>query len=308
MGLRHFLSSDDISVAEQADLVRRAIRLKKARSHLGHALKGRSVGLIFEKPSTRTRVSFEVAVAELGGHPVVLRSEELQLGRGETAEDTAKVLSRYLDAIVIRTFGQDRIEQLASESSVPVINALSDFEHPCQALSDVMTVVERFDDSRQIRLTYVGDGNNVCHSLLIASAKAGFARVEVASPHGYEPIEAVVERAVEIGAETGTEIEISNDPIKACKGAHVLYTDVWASMGREAEREARLTAFDGFAVTGERLADAADGAIVMHCLPAHRGEEITADVIDGPASVVWDQAENRLHAQKALLEWLVPTR
>lgn len=302
---RHFLSADDLDSGEQAALVHRGIQLKKAHRNHQLSLHGRSVGLIFEKPSTRTRVSFEVAVAELGGHPLVLRSDELQLGRGETVEDTARVLSRYLDAVVIRTFAQDRVEQFASESSIPVVNALSDFEHPCQALADVMTIVERFEDPKGLRLAYIGDGNNVCHSLLIAAAKAGFARIEVASPRGYEPVEAVVERAAEIGEETGTGIEVGHDPIKAAKDADVLYTDVWASMGQESEREARLKAFAGFTISSELLADAAPGAIVMHCLPAHRGEEIEADVMDGSALAVWDQAENRLHIQKALLEWLV---
>lgn len=305
MALRHFLSSGDVSVSEQSALIARAIELKKKRGAHPRSLEGRSVGMIFEKPSTRTRVSFEVAVAELGGHPLILRMDELQLGRGETVEDTARVLSRYLHAIVIRTFAQDKLEQLASESKVPVVNALSDFEHPCQALADVMTAIEKIGNPKEVRMTYIGDGNNVCHSLLIAAAKAGFARVEVASPPGYEPVEAVVERAAEIGLETGSEVENGTDPVKAAKGANVIYTDVWASMGQEQEREARLTAFEGFSITSQLLSEAAPDVIVMHCLPAHRGEEISADVIDGPASVVWEQAENRLHVQKALLEWLM---
>lgn len=305
MALRHFLSSDDVSIPEQAALIGRGIELKKKRGSHPRSLKGRSVGMIFEKPSTRTRVSFEVAVAELGGHPLVLRMDELQLGRGESIEDTARVLSRYLHAIVIRTFAQDKLEQLASESDIPIVNALSDFEHPCQALADVMTAVEKMGNPNQVRLAYIGDGNNVCHSLLIASAKAGFGRIDVASPPGYEPVEAVVERAVEIGRDTGTDIEVGSDPVKASKGANVFYTDVWASMGQEESREARFRAFEGFSITSELLSEAAPGAIVMHCLPAHRGEEIAADVIDGSASVVWDQAENRLHVQKALLEWLM---
>jgi ornithine carbamoyltransferase len=263
--------------------------------------------MLFEKPSTRTRVSFEVAISELGGYPVVLRSDEVQLGRGETIPDTARILSRFCDAIVIRTFAQERLTTLAGAASVPVVNALSDEEHPCQALADIMTIGERFDDLSSVRLCYLGDGNNVSHSLLLAGAKAGLARVDVAAPPNYEPDPAVVARAQAIGEETGTVIAVSNDPAAAARGAHVLYTDVWASMGRESEREERLGRFRGFAVTSAIMADAAPGAIVMHCLPAHRGEEIDAEVIDGPASAVWDQAENRLHTAKAVLEWVLPS-
>ncbi|MGH2768059.1 MAG: ornithine carbamoyltransferase [Acidimicrobiales bacterium] len=296
--LRHFLSSDDISPAEQEELIARARELK--RGHEGRPLEGLTVGLLFEKPSTRTRVSLEVAVVELGGHAVVLRAEELQLGRGETLEDTARVLSRYLDCLVVRTFAQKRLETLASASSIPVVNALTDLEHPCQALADLMTIAERFEDIAAVELAYVGDGNNVCHSLLLAGAKAGLAALRVACPPGYEPDPRVVERA-----RAGTRVIVGDDPAGACRGAHVLYTDVWASMGQESERGARLEAFRGFDLSAKRLGEAARGAIVLHCLPAHRGEEIAAEVIDGPASAVWDQAENRLHTQKALLEWIL---
>jgi ornithine carbamoyltransferase len=299
---RHFLSSDDLTPAEQAELVRCAAERKRNRGRHPRTLEGRTVALIFEKPSTRTRISFETAVVELGAHPVVLRGDELQLGRGETLEDTARVLGRYVHAVVVRTFGQDRLAALAAASSIPVVNGLSDHEHPCQALADVLTIREHFPAVGDVVLTYLGDGNNVCHSLLLAGGKAGFAEVRVASPEGYEPDPAVVARAAEIGAETGTAIRVLPDPSEACKGATVLSTDVWASMGREDERVLRLKAFAGYELTADRLAEAAPGAIVMHCLPAHRGEEIAADVIDGPASVVWDQAENRLHVQKALLE------
>lgn len=304
MSLRHFISSDDVSAAEQEELLRSAAELKAAGRNHPRPLEGRSVALIFEKPSTRTRVSFDVAVAELGGHPLVLRSDELQLGRGETIEDTARVMSRYTDALVVRTFEQERLVRLASAASVPVINALSDLEHPCQALADVMTILERFEDRAGLRVVYLGDGNNVCHSLLLAGAKAGFGAVIASTPPGYQPAVSVLERAQAIGAETGTAIEVTRDPAEACKGAHVLYTDVWASMGQEAEHEARVRVFQHYRLSGERLADADPGAIVMHCLPAHRGEEID-EVIDGPASAVWDQATNRLHAQKALLGWLL---
>ncbi len=305
MTLRHFLSSDDLSVVEQVALIERARELKKLGRDHPRPLEGRCVALIFEKPSTRTRTSVEVAVVALGGHPVVLRGDELQLGRGETIGDTARILSRYVDCLVVRTFGQERLGELAEAASVPVINALSDLEHPCQALADLMTVEERFPDLSRVSLAYLGDGNNVCHSLLLSGALAGLAGVEVACPQGYEPAPAIVERARAIGARTGTRILISDDPVAACRGAHVLYTDVWASMGKEAERAARLAAFAKFAVSPDRLAEAASEAIVMHCLPAHRGEEIAAEVIDGPASVVWDQAGNRLHVTKALLEWVM---
>ncbi|MCA1840327.1 MAG: ornithine carbamoyltransferase [Actinomycetota bacterium] len=305
MTVRHLLSSDDIDTSEQLQLTMRAIELKKQRGSHVMPLMGTSVGLIFEKPSTRTRVSFEVAVRELGGHAVVLRGDELQLGRGETIEDTGRVLSRYLHAIAIRTFGQERLESLADSSTIPIINALSDLEHPCQALADVMTIAERFPDAASVNLAYLGDGNNVCHSLLLAAAKAGYSSVTVACPEGFEPIEPIVEQASAIGKETGCAIEITNDPVSASKGANVLYTDVWTSMGQEEEKEQRLESFRGFEVSSDRLAEAALDVIVLHCLPAHRGEEIDADVIDGPSSAVWDQAENRLHAQKALLEFLI---
>jgi len=302
---RHFLSSDDLTAAEQAAVIRRAVDLKKRRREHARSLEGLSVAMIFEKPSTRTRVSFEVAVGELGGRPVVLKPDEMQLGRGETIPDTARILSRFCDAIVVRTFGQERLTQLAAVASVPIVNALSDEEHPCQALADVMTMGERFGDLRPVRLCYLGDGNNVCHSLLLAGAKAGLARVDVASPPGYEPDPAVVARARSIGEETGSVIAVSNEPAAAARGAHVLYTDVWVGMGQEAERAERLARFRGFAVSSAIMAEAAPGAIALHCLPAHRGEEIDAEVIDGPASAVWDQAENRLHTAKAVLEWVL---
>jgi ornithine carbamoyltransferase len=302
---RHLLSSDDLTSAQQASIIARAVHVKKDRREHALTLEGRSVAMIFEKPSTRTRVSFEVAVSELGGHPLVLKPDEVQLGRGETIPDTARILSRFCDAIVIRTFAQHRLTALAEAASIPVVNALSDEEHPCQALADVMTIGERFDDLSSVRLCYLGDGNNVCHSLLLAGAKAGLERVDVAAPPGYEPDAAVVARAQAIGEETGTVIAVSNEPAAAARGAHVVYTDVWASMGRESEREERLARFRGFAVSSAIMANAAPGAIAMHCLPAHRGEEIDAEVIDGPASAVWDQAENRLHTAKAVLEWVL---
>ncbi|MEX2587060.1 MAG: ornithine carbamoyltransferase [Actinomycetota bacterium] len=303
--MRDFLSSDDVNPEEQSALIRRALDMKSGKKAKSKPLGGCSVGLIFEKPSTRTRIAFEAAVFELGGHSITLRADELQLERGETLEDTGKVLSGYLAAIVVRTFGQDRLESMADASSIPVVNALSDLEHPCQALADVMTVQEHFDDLSKVDLVYLGDGNNVCHSLLLAGAKAGLGRIRVACPKGFEPIEPVLDRAVAIGAETGCEITVSDDPAEAVKGADVLYTDVWTSMGRESEQVERVGVFEKYRVDQLLLGAAAPGAIVMHCLPAHRGQEISSEVMDGPASVVWQQAANRLPAQKALLEWLV---
>jgi ornithine carbamoyltransferase len=295
-----YLSVDDLSPKELGELLDLAADVKARPDVYAGRLAGRSIALIFEKPSTRTRVSFEVGVVQLGAHPVVLSSTELQLGRGETIEDTGRVLSRYLDAIVLRTFEQERLEVLAGAADVPVVNSLSDFEHPCQALADLLTMRERLGSLEGRTLTYLGDGNNVAHSLLLGGAKAGM-RVRVATPAGFEPIPQVVKRATEIAAGTGGAVEISNDPVEAARHADVLYTDVWASMGQEAEADERLLVFTPYGVTQALVGSAADDVVVMHCLPAHRGQEIAADVIDGPRSAVWDQAENRLHTQKALL-------
>ncbi|GIU96585.1 MAG: ornithine carbamoyltransferase [Actinomycetota bacterium] len=297
---RHFLSVDDLDAEELLDLLDLADRLKADRSLYRGALDGRSVALIFEKASTRTRVSFEVGLAQLGAQPIALAAGDLQLGRGETIEDTGRVLSRYVDAVVLRTFEQDRLEALARAASVPVVNALSDFEHPCQALADLQTVRERLGGLAGRVLTFVGDGNNVAHSLLLAGAKAGMI-VRVATPPGFEPIPLVVQRASEIASTTGGSVEVGNDPKSAALGAHALYTDVWASMGQEEEADERSLVFPAYRIDEELLGLAAPDAIVLHCLPAHRGQEITDEVIDGPRSAVWDQAENRLHAQKALM-------
>jgi ornithine carbamoyltransferase len=300
---RDYLSVDDLSAPELASVLSLAGKLKADRHMHADALAGRSAALIFEKSSTRTRVSFEVGVAQLGGHPITLSSGDLQLGRGETIEDTGRVLSRYVDVIVLRTFEQERLEALAGAASVPVVNALSDFEHPCQALADLLTVGEHLGGLDGRVLTYVGDGNNVAHSLLLAGAKAAMT-VRVATPVGFEPIPQVVERAEEIAAETGGSVEVGTDPAQAAAGAHVLYTDVWASMGQEDETEERSLIFRPYQLN-ETLIEAADpGVLVMHCLPAHRGEEISDRAIDGDRSVVFDQAENRLHTQKALLVFL----
>jgi len=300
---RDYLSVDDLTAQELASVLSLAGKLKADRHMHTDALTGRAAALIFEKSSTRTRVSFEVGVAQLGGHPITLSSGDLQLGRGETIEDTGRVLSRYVDVIVLRTFEQERLEALASAASVPVVNALSDFEHPCQALADLLTVEEHLGSLAGRVLTYVGDGNNVAHSLLLAGAKAAMT-VRVATPVGFEPIPQVVERAEEIAAETGGAIEVTTDPAAAALGAHVLYTDVWASMGQEQEAEERALIFRPYQLN-EALVDLADPRVlVMHCLPAHRGEEIADRAIDGGHSVVFDQAENRLHTQKALLVFL----
>ncbi|MBA3727806.1 MAG: ornithine carbamoyltransferase [Actinobacteria bacterium] len=297
---RDFLSIDDLSPEELADLLDLAQKLKASPGDYADRLRGLAIAMIFEKPSTRTRISFEVGIASLGAHPLALSSAELQLGRGETIEDTGRVLNRYVDAVVLRTFGQERLELLARAADIPIVNALSDFEHPCQCLADLLTVREHRGELGGLVLTYLGDGNNVAHSLLLGGAKAGMT-VRVATPPGYEPIPQVVRRAEDIAAERGGGVEVTNDAAAACRGADVLYTDVWASMGQESEATARTLVFGGFQLSQQAVDAAAEQVIVMHCLPAHRGQEITDEVIDGPHSVVWDQAENRLHTQKALL-------
>jgi ornithine carbamoyltransferase len=301
---RHFLRDDDLSPDELAAVLDEAERLKKDPYSARPLAGPRSVAVIFEKPSTRTRLSFEVGIAELGGHPVVIDAGTTQLGRGETLEDTARVLSRYVAAIVVRTFGQERLEALATASTVPVVNALTDLAHPCQALADLLTIRAERGRLAGLTLTYVGDGNNVAHSLLLAGAAAGMT-VRVASPPGYQPDAGIVGRAAELAARTGGDVRVTADPREAATGADVLYTDVWTSMGQEHEAGARLAALEPDRLDADLLALAAPTAIVLHCLPAHRGEEVSAEVLDGPASRVWDQAENRLHAQKALLCFLL---
>jgi len=304
---RHFLVDDDLSAAEQAAILDEADRMKKDRNAVRPLEGPRSVAVVFEKPSTRTRLSFEIGIAELGGHPVILDAQSTQLGRGETIEDTARVMSRYVDAIVIRTFGQDRIEALAAAADVPVVNALTDFAHPCQALADLQTIREHKGTLAGLTLAYLGDGNNMAHSLLLAGAIAGM-HVRVGSPKGFDPLPEVMARAGDIAATSGGSVAATNDALEAADGADVLYTDVWASMGQEAEAASRLEPFRPFCIDGRVVAAAADDVVVMHCLPAHRGEEIAADVIDGSHSIVFDQAENRLHAQKALLSFLIAPR
>jgi ornithine carbamoyltransferase len=299
---RSYLTVTELSADELVWVLNRADEHRMDRRRRD-TLAGRTIGLIFEKPSTRTRVSFEVGIAELGGTPLVLSSRDLQLGRGETVADTARVLSRYVHGLVVRTFAQQRLEELATHGTVPVVNALSDHSHPWQALADLQTVRARFGTLAGVRLAYVGDGNNVAHSLLRAGALAGM-HVVVVAPEGHGPDADVVAEAADLCDATGGSVAVTDDPTIGVKGANVIYTDVWASMGQEDEHDARVAAFRAYQVDDTLLGAAADDAIVLHCLPAHRGEEITAEVIDGPRSAVWDQAENRLHAQKALLELL----
>jgi ornithine carbamoyltransferase len=305
---RHFLRDDDLSPAEQAEVLALAAELKRTR-HTAEApmpLAGpRAVAVLFDKPSTRTRVSFSIGVAELGGYPLVIDAAGSQLGRGEPVEDTTRVLDRQAAAIVWRTFGQDRIEAMASVSRVPVVNALTDEYHPCQILADLQTIAERKGALAGLTLTYLGDGaNNMAHSYLLGGATAGM-HVRIGSPEAFQPSKDVLERAAEIAAGTGGSVLWTADPAEAAEGADVLATDTWVSMGQEDEYEARIAPFLPYAVDDAALGRAADGAVVLHCLPAYRGKEIGASVIDGPQSAVWDEAENRLHAQKALLLWLL---
>jgi len=295
---RHFTRVLDWSADELLVLLALADDLKQAqRQGQGHRLlPGRTLGMIFEKPSTRTRVSFEVGIAQLGGTGLYLAGADLQLGRGETIKDTATVLSRYLDAIMIRTFAQTDVDELAANAAVPVINGLTDSTHPCQALADAMTIRERLGRLDGVRVAYVGDGNNVLHSLAAVCNRLGLSIV-AAVPGGYDPDPAEVERA--------GGLEVVRDPREAAEGADVLYTDVWTSMGQDEEREQRLRDLAGFGIDTELVRLAGPDAIVLHCLPAHYGEEITEEIVYGPQSAVWDQAENRLHAQKALMALVI---
>jgi ornithine carbamoyltransferase len=303
---RHFLRDDDLSPDEQAQVLVLAAQLKANRPGGPRPLDGpRTVALIFDKPSTRTRVSFSIGIAELGGYPLVIDAQNSQLGRGEPIEDTARVLDRQCAAIVWRTFGQERIEAMASASRVPVINALTDEFHPCQILADLQTVAERRGALPGLTIAYLGDGaNNMAHSYLLGGALAGM-HVRVGSPEGYQPDPVILDRAGRVAAGTGGSVVWTSDAVEAADGADVLATDTWVSMGQEDEGGRRATPFAPYAIDATALARAADDAIVLHCLPAHRGKEIAAEVIDGPNSAVWDEAENRLHAQKALLCWLL---
>lgn len=303
---RDFLSVNNFSKKELQEILALALRLKRelkeGREH--HLLKGRTLGMIFQKPSTRTRVSFEVAMWQLGGQALFLNAQDLQIGRGEPLKDTARTLSRYLDGIMIRTFAHSEAEELAAYASVPVINGLTDLLHPCQAMADMLTLLERFGRLEGLQLAYVGDGNNVAHSLMLAAARLGV-QMAVATPPGYEPNREIVDAAKIDSALTGTSLLVTNDPALAVLGAQAVYTDVWASMGQEAEHAERCALFQPYQLNSRLLAQAAPGAMVLHCLPAHRGEEITEQVLEGPQTAVFEQAENRLHVQKAILAALL---
>jgi ornithine carbamoyltransferase len=303
---RDFLRVNDWEAADLLTLLEVADRLKaRQEQRVEHRyLPGRTLGMIFQKPSTRTRVSFEVGISQLGGTGLYLAAADLQLGRGETIKDTARVLARYLDGIMIRTFKQSDVDELAAHSDVPVINGLTDEFHPCQALADVMTIRERFGSFDGVRVAYLGDGNNVCHSLMLACAKLGM-HFRAATPAGYEPSAKVVAWADAAASDSGGSVTILGDPHEAAADADVLYTDVWTSMGQDEERERRLNDLAGYRIDDDLLRLASDRSVVLHCLPAHYGEEITEEVLYGPRSAVWDQAENRLHAQKALMALVI---
>jgi ornithine carbamoyltransferase len=302
---RDLLSSADLNREQTLALLQLAADLKAGRSsiHLG----GTTLGLIFSKASTRTRVSFTVAMARLGGQTIDLNPQVSQVGRGEPVADTARVLSRYVDALAIRTFAQSELEEYAHWASIPVINALTDLEHPCQALADFLTLQEAFGDIQGRTLTYLGDGNNVAHSLMLCGALLGV-NVRVGCPAGFEPDAGVLERSRQLAAASGATVEVLHEPVAAVRGAHALYTDVWASMGQEQEKAERERAFTGWCLDEALIAEADSRAIVLHCLPAYRGLEISAGAIEGPSSRVFDQAENRLHAQQALLAALLTSR
>jgi ornithine carbamoyltransferase len=302
---RHFLRDDDLTPAEQAAVLDLADQMRKNRFGYETLAGPRTVAVLFDKPSLRTRVSFSVGIAELGGYPLVIDSQSTHFGRGETIEDAARVLSRQVVAIAWRTFEQQRLEALASASTVPVINALTDQFHPCQVLADLQTVREHYGSLAGLTLCFLGDGSsNMSHSYLLGGATAGM-RVRIGAPESLHPEHSVLAAAWQIADQTGGGAEVCTDPAVACEGADVIATDVWASMGQEAMQAERRVVLEPYRLDQAKLALASPGCLVLHCLPAHRGEEISADVLDGPNSVVWDEAENRLHAQKALIAWLV---
>jgi len=297
---RDFLTILDLSSEEIDALFRRASTLKEdfKRGKLKPTLEGKTLGLIFEKPSTRTRVSFEVAMYQLGGRVIFMSSQDTQLSRDETLRDTALVLSRYIDGLVVRTFDDADLQELARHAEIPVINGLTDLYHPCQVLGDILTIQEKKGDLKSLRIAWVGDGNNVAHSWINAAARLPF-QLLLACPPGYEPKEEILETAKVLA---GERIIYGNDPVEAVRGADVINTDVWTSMGQDAERRERLAAFRDYQINGDLVKKAKSDAIVLHCLPAHRGEEITDEVMDGPNSAIFDQAENRMHLQRALLD------
>lgn len=303
---KDLLAISDLTPKDIENILKRSAILKKLvkRGKLHQTLKGKSLGMIFEKSSTRTRVSFEVGMFQLGGQALFLSPNDLQIGRGEPIADTARTLSRYLDGIMIRTFAQKTIEELARFASVPVINGLTDVHHPCQALADLLTIQEKRKKLKGLTLAYVGDGNNVANSLIQACVKVGM-HFAIAAPRGYELDASIMEQAKAEGKQTNAGVLVTNDPFHAVSNADIVYTDVWASMGQEAEHAKRMKAFKGYEVDTKLMKAARKGALVMHCLPAHRSEEIATEVIDGPQSVIFDQAENRLHVQKAVLDMLL---
>ena len=301
--VRHFLSLADLSTAEITALLDDAAALKRDPVPVNAPLRGQALAMIVEKPSLRTRLSFDVAMRDLGGHSSYLSPQEVGLGRRESVSDVARVVSRYVDIVVLRTNSHETLDEFARYSAVPVINGLSDLSHPCQGLADIFTIRERKGDLKTVVAAYIGDGNNVAHSLMLGAAKTGLT-LRVASPDGFEPLQRYRELAAEASRSTGATVTYGNDPAAAVRGADVVYTDVWTSMGQEQEYERRRRAFQGFQVNSALLSGAKPDAIVLHDLPAHRGEEITDEVIDGAQSAVFDQAENRLHAQKAVLRWI----
>ena len=304
MKVRHLTSIRDLSSADVTEVFRLAADMKRSPDRYTGALAGKTLAMIFQKPSTRTRVSFEVGIYQLGGIGLHLSGNDLQLGRGETIADTARVLSRYVDAIMARTHAHQDIVELARDASVPVINGLSDLLHPCQALADYFTLLEHKQTLRGRKIAYVGDGNNMCHSLLYGANKVGM-HIAVATPQGYEPKSIIMKSVQREAQQVGVQVTLTEDPGVAVEAADAVYTDVWASMGQEAEAEVRKGIFRPYQVNASLMARAKPDAVFMHCLPAHRGEEVSAEVIDGPQSIVFDQAENRLHVQKAILHFLL---
>ncbi|MDY4976705.1 MAG: ornithine carbamoyltransferase [Clostridia bacterium] len=304
--MKHLLSIHDLTVEEVEKILTVAQDLKKKQKQgIPHPiLKNKTLGMIFSKSSTRTRVSFEVGMYQLGGHALFLSSNDIQLGRGETIYDTANVLSRYLDGIMIRTYAQSDVEDLAKYGSIPIINGLTDLLHPCQALTDMLTISEHKGKLAGLKLAYLGDGNNMAHSLLYAGAKLGM-QVSVATPEGFECNAEIVANAKEDAKKTGAVIDVSHDPVRAATGADAIYTDTWISMGQTGSKESRLATFHPYQVNSKMMGYAKEDSIFLHCLPAYRGYEVTEDVIDGPQSVVFDEAENRLHTQKAVMALLM---
>jgi ornithine carbamoyltransferase len=300
MSFKHFLTLKDISPEQWKEIFELSVDVKTNPKKYSQALAGKTLGMIFQKSSTRTRVSFEVGMFQLGGHALFLSSNDIQIGRGETIADTARVLSRMVDVLMARVFGHNIVEELAEYGSIPVINGLSDFSHPCQGVADYFTLYERWGDVKGRKIAYIGDGNNVCHSLLFGAAALGM-HMTVGAPDGYKPDQGVVDFSCNLAAKTGGSISIFTEPKEAIRDADAVYTDVWASMGQEQEYKERKKIFADYQINGKLFGFAKKDALFLHCLPAHRGDEVTDEVIDSPNSVVWDEAENRLHCQKAIL-------